>query len=187
MNEILAYVDWVFRALFLLVVLFLMVIFWERKFSLFFGGKSSLRTKADHTLHSCFLTALCTVVFFIIGNILSDHIITLPMEKIALRRLFYFLGMVNLTFFFVSLFLLHAIRQCGFSNIARTVSYLMFIELSLYFIQLVVRGYLDISYSLLNSFVAASFFICNISAFIILISYPTKLFLDKKHFDLGNR
>ncbi|MDK1289712.1 hypothetical protein [Pseudoalteromonas umbrosa] len=103
---------------------------------------------------------------------------SLSMDTISLRRLFYFSILLNLSLFFVSLFLLHEIRQCAFSNITRTVLYLMFIELSLTLAQLIARGYFD--FNALNPFYSLIIVVCNTLALIALVSYPAKLILRKR-------
>ncbi|MCF6441095.1 hypothetical protein L1077_16790 [Pseudoalteromonas luteoviolacea] len=179
MDEFLIALNTAIKILFSLVVLFLVIKFWERRFSLFFGGKDSLKTIQDHELHSCFLTALCIVVFYLTGVTLSGEIRALPMEKIALRRVFYFTGIVNFTAFFLSVYLLHFIRGCNFSSVAKAVLCLMFIEVTIFYIQLVTRGYFEFSgfSSKVYQIVIAT---CNITTLIVLVGFATRHTLHRK-------
>ena len=62
MSEFEIGVDIILKIAQAIIVIFLLVKFSERKFSLLFGGKKYLITIVDHELHSCFISALCVVV-----------------------------------------------------------------------------------------------------------------------------
>ncbi|MCG7552107.1 hypothetical protein [Pseudoalteromonas sp. Of11M-6] len=144
MTDFFVFTGGAIRVLEILIVLYLLFKFKNRKWSLFFGGKSSLKTIQDHELHSCFLSALTVMVFHFISSNLAQHIVTIEgMEKLELRQFFYFSMFTCSMLFAVTLFGLHKIRGCSFSPTARRCLYITFLMTSLQLMQFVSRGMLD--------------------------------------------
>ncbi|KZX00963.1 hypothetical protein JL49_09140 [Pseudoalteromonas luteoviolacea] len=143
MNELLAVINWGIIGLEVFVFAFLIVKFWKLKFHLFFGGRDSLKTINDHELHSCFLTALCVLTFHFIGAGLTEILLSLELEKMKLRQLFYCVQIATFASLAVILYLLHSIRHCTFSRAALNCMYIIVLIMTANLIQLVARGYLD--------------------------------------------
>ncbi|KZN36220.1 hypothetical protein [Pseudoalteromonas luteoviolacea] len=178
MNEFLDLVSWVLRALMLIIVVYILHCFKQYRFSLLFGGSDNLKTRADHELHSCFLTALVTTVFFMLFQQLLDYIETLPIERMALRQIYYFIAACASASIIITLTLLHAVRGCTFSPVARYVCYLQFIAMVLKTVQLIIYGYWNITsfrtgYSL-------SILTITIVQFVLVAKYPFKIFMINK-------
>ncbi|KZN58072.1 hypothetical protein N473_04855 [Pseudoalteromonas luteoviolacea CPMOR-1] len=180
LDEFLVSLDFVFIGFELLVVFFLIAKFWEHKFSLFFGGKNSLKTQEDNELHSCFLTAFCVLIFYFIGARVTEVVLNIPMEKMALRRLFYFSLIVHAALLIISLYLFHKIRDCTFSNCAKQCAGIVIFAATLHFTQFIARGYFDFNdfYIIYTTGVS----LCNLATLVVLVIYPIKLVLNsRKH------
>lgn len=145
MNELLVATGHVIRGLEVVLLVYLVLKFRNRSWSLFFGGKSSLKTLSDHEVHSCFISALCVLVFHFFGSTLAQYIVSLDMEKMELRQFFYFSMFLNSVAFASALYFLHIIRGCTFSPTARRCLYLTFLMMALQSTQFVLRGLLDIN------------------------------------------
>ncbi|MDK2595235.1 hypothetical protein [Pseudoalteromonas obscura] len=172
MNDILGLVDWVIKALEVFIVAFFLVKFRQHKWSLLFGGKRSLRSIEDHELHSCFIAALCVVVFHNIGGVLGGQLLVMEMEKLELRRVYYFIMIMNSFFCAAAIFLFHLIRKCTFSKTAKLCLYLAVVTTSLCFIQLVARGIYD--FDGLSPFYKVAVNVTNIVVLCVVAIYPIK-------------
>ncbi|AOT09853.1 hypothetical protein S4054249_19370 [Pseudoalteromonas luteoviolacea] len=178
--EFLASLGPVFRSFELVIIVFLVTKFWEHRFSLFFGGKNTLKTQDDHELHSCFLTAFCTLIFYFIGARVADAVLNISMDKIELRRLYYFSFIVHGAIFIISLYLFHKIRDCNFSNCAKLCAGMVIFSATFNIIQFIARGYFDFNY--FNTIYSIGIPLCNLATFIILTIYSIKLALNsRKH------
>ncbi|MBQ4812193.1 hypothetical protein A7985_17995 [Pseudoalteromonas luteoviolacea] len=181
MNELLIVMNWGVIGLEVFVFAFLVAKFWTLKFNLFFGGKDSLKTIDDHELHSCFLTALCVLSWHFISAGLTEMLLSLELEKMKLRRLFYCVQIANCAAFAVVLYLLHSIRHCSFS---RTAIYSMYITVTLMtvcLIQMVARGYFD--YNGLQPLYGAIAVVCNLLVLIVVAKYPLSQVVSFKKSD----
>ncbi|MBQ4812191.1 hypothetical protein A7985_17990 [Pseudoalteromonas luteoviolacea] len=178
MSEFLSGLGWLIRFLEVLIICFLVIKFWQHKFSLFFGGKSSLQTIEDHELHSCFLTALCALVFHFIGVEVSKYILSLPLDKMPLRRTFYFSNLLVVAACITTLYVLHSIRECSYSNTAKRIGYLAIVTATLQMTQLIARGYLDYNglYQFYNVFGA----LINVTTLAVIAAYPIKIIKNYK-------
>ncbi|TMO02897.1 hypothetical protein [Pseudoalteromonas sp. S558] len=165
-------IDWTIRTLEVFVVIFLLVTFSKHRQALFFGGKNSLKSINDHTLHSCFIAALTVMVFHFISSNLAQHIITIEMSKLALRQFFYFSMFCCSMAFVITLFFLHAIRGCTFSITARFCLYLALAQALLQMTQFVMRGLFD--NSILSPAYSAGVVLLNIASLIVVSIYPIK-------------
>lgn len=145
MSEFFVATGWIIRAFEVLIVLYLLIKFKNYRWSLFFGGKSDLKTIHDHEIHSCFLAAFTVMVFHFASSTFAQYIITLDMERMALRQFFYF-SMFCFSFAFgLTLFALHLIRGCSFSPTARFCLYVTSLMMLLQLTQFIARGLLDSS------------------------------------------
>lgn len=162
----------------LTIVVYLLYYFKQYRFSLLFGRSGSLKTRADHELHSCFLAALVTLVFYMLFQQLLDYIATLPIEKMALRQIYYFIAACSSASIIITLTLLHAVRGCTFSPVARYCCYFQFIAMVIKTVQLILDGYLDIE--VLRPFYQVSILTLTIMQFILVAKYPFKIFMIHK-------
>ncbi|MEQ3513630.1 hypothetical protein ABMY35_09870 [Pseudoalteromonas sp. BZB3] len=143
MNNFFEATDWLIRGFEVFVVLYLLIKFKDRRWSLFFGGKRDLKTIDDHELHSCFLAAFTVMVFHFASSGFAQYIITMDMERMALRQFFYFSMFCFSIAFGLTLFALHLIRGCSFSPTARFCLYVTFLMMMLQMAQFIIRGMLD--------------------------------------------
>ncbi|MBQ4836809.1 hypothetical protein [Pseudoalteromonas luteoviolacea] len=173
MSEMVLIVDWTTKVLQALVVVFLLVKFKQRKWSLFFGSGSHLKSIEDHELHSCFIAALCTVVFFHVGTVLSSHVLALELDKLELRKVYYFIMSLNSCAYSVAIFSLHRLRGCSYSNAAKRCLYLAVVTVLLCIMQLISRGIFD--YNGLSPFYKVSLMVVNVTTLLVVAAYPIKL------------
>ncbi|MCF2857556.1 hypothetical protein L1286_08750 [Pseudoalteromonas sp. SMS1] len=103
---------------------------------------------------------------------------SLPMEKFALRRVFYFSKLVIMASFMATLYILHSIRGCLFSRVAKSIGYLAMFSVSLHMMQLVARGYFD--FNGLSPLYQFSVMVINIMAFMVIAIYSIKLMIKTK-------
>ncbi|KZN61534.1 hypothetical protein [Pseudoalteromonas luteoviolacea] len=179
MSEALVYIGLMIRVLEVFVVVFLLLQFKKHKWSLFFGGKSSLKTIDDHELHSCFIAALCVVVFHNVGNTLAAQVLASGMEKLELRRIYYFILMLNSFACSIAIYFLHSLRHCSFSKTAKRCLYLAIITASLCFMQLIARGIFD--YNAFSPFYKIALLGCNITTLVVVALHPVKAYKKLKH------
>ncbi|WP_024608344.1 hypothetical protein [Pseudoalteromonas sp. TAB23] len=166
--------DWTIRALEVLIILFLLATLNKYRLALFFGGKSNLKSIADHTMHSCFIAALTVMVFHFVSSSLAQYIITIEMSKLALRQFFYFTMFSCSMAFVVALFFLHTIRSCTFSTTARFCLYFALAQAILQLTQFIMRGLLD--NNLLSPAYSYSVLALNILSLGVVTIYPVKQF-----------
>ncbi|MCF6442325.1 hypothetical protein L1077_23135 [Pseudoalteromonas luteoviolacea] len=173
MGDIVLVVRWATITLQVLVVLFLLIKFKQHKLSLFFGGKNQIQSPKDNELHSCFIAALCTAVFFIIGMVLSNQVLALNLDKLELRRVYYFIMSMNSCAYSVAIYFLHFIRKCTFSSAAKCCLYLSVATVLLCIMQLVARGIFD--YNGLSTLFQVTLLVVNATALFVVALYPLKL------------
>ncbi|MBD1582774.1 hypothetical protein [Pseudoalteromonas sp. S16_S37] len=176
MNDIYFSIGWVIKGLELLVVFYLLYVFSYHRWSLFFGGKNSLKTEKDHELHSCFISAFCVLVFHFVGVELAKQVLLIDTEKLKLRQFFYFTNIASSASFACVLYFLHLIRGCKFSSVAINCLYITLIMMSLQIMQLIARGILD--YDGLSVIYKAGVIMCNVTSLLVVTSYPVKQFMQ---------
>lgn len=172
MNNFFEAADWLIRGFEVLIVIYLVIKFKDRRWSLFFGGKNDLKTTDDHELHSCFLAAFTVMVFHLISSTFAHYIITLDMERMALRQFFYISMFCFSVAFGLTLFALHFIRGCSLSTAARLCLYITVLMMMLQMMQFITRGLLDTS--VLSPFYKQSVVCLNLLTLGIVAKYPVK-------------
>lgn len=173
MNEFQIAMDIVLKVSQAIIVIFLLVKFSEHRLSLLFGGKKSLKTLEDHELHSCFIAAFCVLVFQFISIEMAKHLLASDMEKMQLRRVYYFINIAVATVFAGTLYFLHSLRGCSFSNTAKRCLYLTVISILLFMMQLIARGF--IGYEGLSPFYRVSALIIDSLLLVNVAIYPIKI------------
>lgn len=156
-----------------IIVIFLLVKFNEHRFSLLFGGKKNLTSMDDHELHSCFIAALCVLAFQFISTEMTKHLLALEMEKMQLRKVFYFINIAVATVFAGAIYFLHSLRGCSFSNTAKRCLYLTVASILLFIMQLIARGFLN--YDGLSPFYKVAALAIHALLLINVALYPLKL------------
>lgn len=172
MSEFEIGVDIILKIAQAIIVIFLLVKFSERKFSLLFGGKKNLITIEDHELHSCFISALCVLVFQFISTEMVKHFLVSEMEISLLKKVFYFINIAIATVFACTLFFLHSLRGCSFSNTAKRCLYLTVLAVFLFMMQLIARGFLN--YDGLSPFYSVAAIVIHALLVINVALYPLK-------------
>ena len=175
MNEFFVFTGWVIRAFEVFIVLYLLLKFKDRRWSLFFGGSEDLKTIEDHELHSCFLAALTVMVFHFASSSFSQFVLTIDMERMALRQVFYFSMFSFSIAFAVALFALHLIRNCSFSPTARMCLYITVLMSSLQMAQFISHALNDST--VLNNIYRYGVVLLNIATLTFVSKYPvTRLY-----------
>ncbi|CAM4263600.1 hypothetical protein [Pseudoalteromonas maricaloris] len=178
MSDFFVITGWAIRMFEVLIVLYILFKFKNRRWSLFFGGKSSLKTIQDHELHSCFLSAFTVMVFHFTSSNLAQHIVTIQgMEKFALRQFFYFSMFSCSMAFAAALFFLHKIRGCSFSPTARNCLYITFLMSTLQMLQFVSHGLLDSNR--ITLFYQYGVVVLNISTLAVVANHPIRNMVRK--------
>lgn len=178
MNEFYIVAGWGIRFLELIVVFFVIFSFRKHSFSLFFGGKSSLKTPADHKMHSCFLTALAVLVFHAISGSLATYMLDIEADNQLVIKLYYFVIVCTTAAYAATLYLLHVIRGCQFTRVARYSLYITLFLMLLNAAQLVLRGYLG--NELLYSIYGPATVIANLCEWLIVAKYPFYKFMETR-------
>ncbi|MCF6442530.1 hypothetical protein L1077_24175 [Pseudoalteromonas luteoviolacea] len=179
MNELIGIIDWILTGFGCFIVFSFFYLFKERWVQLVFAGNKSLKSKSDHELHSCFLTTLTTVAIFILFQQLLDFLLDLQIDELVRRQIFYFIAACGSASFIIALTLLHAIRECTFSQDARYACYLSYTAMIIKTFQLVLHGYLDIEWS--APYYMVSILILNTAQCVLVAKYPFNFFMQRKY------
>ncbi|AOT09053.1 hypothetical protein [Pseudoalteromonas luteoviolacea] len=179
MNDFLDIAALFFMGLGCLVVISFLYLFKERWLELVFVRNKNLKNKSDHELHSCFLTALTSIASFILFQHLLDYLYELHMDKMIRRQIYYFIAACGNASFIIALTLLHAIRECTFSSVARYACYMSLAAMMIKTLQLVLHGYLDIS--IFNFYYNISIFCLSSAQTLLVAKYPFNLLMQRKY------
>ncbi|WP_046005635.1 hypothetical protein [Pseudoalteromonas rubra] len=178
MSEFYVVTGWTLRFLQLMVVIYLLYYFKQYRFSLLFGGKSNLKTLADHKLHSCFLTALALLVFQTTSRALATYIMGLDIALQVKIQIYYFALVCCGASYAVALYILHLLRGSMFSQAARYSLYLTFALVILNALQLLLRGFLESN--LLYSLYGPVTVCVNIALWLVVAKYPFYRFMETR-------
>ncbi|BBN83208.1 hypothetical protein PA25_31930 [Pseudoalteromonas sp. A25] len=107
--------------------------------------KSSLKTAQDHQLYSCLVTTFMVAANSLYATPLAYELVALSMDVIDRRQIFYTSLMCSGFLFMLTLYIVHRVRGCHFSLYARIYMYGASVVVVLNYVQLVLRGYLDIN------------------------------------------
>ncbi|MBD1583449.1 hypothetical protein [Pseudoalteromonas sp. S16_S37] len=174
LNELLHHIGWYLKGYeFLIVFWFVVAYFPTCKWSLFTASGKNLNSLHLHEMHSCFITALCILMFHIIGSEL-EAFFTGPFlaqldDKI---RVFYLVVLINQFIFLSAVFCIHRIRYIQFSLVTRFNLYTTLIVMAVMMMQLIARGYFD--YHELKPAYKIVFWSCNIASIIAISIYPIR-------------
>ncbi|NOU51255.1 hypothetical protein HG263_12025 [Pseudoalteromonas sp. JBTF-M23] len=172
MNEVLYGLGWVLKGIEVFVLAFIIFKFYQLRWKLFFGGRKDLPTIQHHELHSCFLSALCVLIFHVVNSEISLYILSIEMNKLEQIKLFYLSKAIVQFSFAATLFFLHLLRGCTFSKTARICMYTTLILMLMQGMQLTARGYFD--YHELKIIYVTVGWICNIIIISAIAAYPLK-------------
>ncbi|KZN44047.1 hypothetical protein [Pseudoalteromonas luteoviolacea] len=155
-----------------IIVIFLLIKFSDHRFSLLFGGKKSLKSLEDHELHSCFISAFCVLVFQFISTEMAKHFLASEMELSLLKKVYYFIHIAVATVFACTLYFLHSLRGCSFSNTAKRCLYLTVVSVLLFMMQLIARGFFN--YDGLSPFYSVAALVIHALLVVNVAIYPVK-------------
>ncbi|TMP30353.1 hypothetical protein CWB99_06315 [Pseudoalteromonas rubra] len=178
MSEFYVVTGWTLRCLQLMVVIYLLYYFKQYRLNLLFGGKASLKTISDHKLHSCFLTALTCLIFNITSGQLASFILALEIDLQIKIQIYYFTLVCCGVSYAVTLYIVHLIRGCLFTQAARYTLYITFLLVLLNALQLVLRGFLESNaiYALYGPITVCA----NIMIWLIVAKYPFYKFMESR-------
>ncbi len=171
-NEFFYYLDFLIKGLEFLALIVILLISYQKISVLLWGGGNNIHTKDDASLHSCFISVLTVAVFHFIGSSLAQYTLSLDLEKMALRQVYYFMMFIIEFIFISSLFVLHKIRNCPFSPAARYCMYFSTILCIVQMIEFISRGVLDSNTFTLSyrTFVV----LINLATLYVVSYYPLK-------------
>ncbi|BBN80638.1 hypothetical protein PA25_06230 [Pseudoalteromonas sp. A25] len=173
LNDFLNHLAWIFKGYEALIVLwFLITQFPKYRWSLFYARHHTLNSLPLHELHSCFMTALCYLLFHLYSSEIDNFIIRQLSTVDGQIKLFYLTAMINQFLFLLTLFSLHRFKGCFFSKTARVNLYTTLALMALLFMQLVARGYFD--YHELGMVYVFGGWACNIISVSALSIYPIR-------------
>ncbi|MCF6437491.1 MULTISPECIES: hypothetical protein [Pseudoalteromonas] len=173
LNELFYRAGWVVKGFeFLAIVWFLVTQFPRHKWSLFFATKRDMVSRELHEMHSCFIIAVCTFMFHVIGSEFGFYFLNLAFDRLPAIRMFYLAMMVNSCAFVIAVLLLHLLRGCAMSWAAHRCVTLTLLMLVVLLIQLTARGYFD--YHKLKPLYATCVWIINLTSLAVIYRYPVQ-------------
>ncbi|OHU93862.1 hypothetical protein BIW53_16565 [Pseudoalteromonas byunsanensis] len=173
LNEFLYRAGWVVKGFeFLTIVWFLVAKFPRHRWSLFFATKRDMVSRELHEMHSCFIVAVCTFVFHVLGSEYGSYIVTLTFGRIPVIRLFYLAMMVHTFTYVMAVLVLHLLRGCAMSIAAHRCLILSLCTVVVLMIQLTARGYFD--YHELKPLYATCIWAINLSCLAAIYKYPVE-------------
>ncbi|CAH9049671.1 hypothetical protein PSECIP111854_00318 [Pseudoalteromonas sp. CIP111854] len=173
LNAFLSHLGWIFKSYETLIVIwFLVTQLPTHKWLLLTALKEDLCTLRLHEMHSCFMTAVCYLLFHLYSGEVDAFIITQLSTIDGQIKLFYLTAMINQFLFLLTLFSLHRLKGCFFSRTARVSIYTTLVFMALLFMQLIARGYFD--YHELKMVYVFGGWACNIIAVAALSIYPIR-------------
>jgi fumarate reductase subunit C len=137
---------WLIKALEVTALIGIILLAYQKVSILFFGGAKNISTESDVILHSCFITALVVAVFHYIGSGVSQYILTLNLDKMEKRQLFYSTMFLMSFIGILAIFTLHKLRQCKFAPAARFTIYLGLGMCIVQMIQFYFRGIAEVDF-----------------------------------------
>jgi len=129
----------------LLSAVFIIIGIKQRGMRIFFNTQYKLSGKDEHDYVSWSYTLLVFALFNYIDTTITASIISLDTDYLLRRKLFYLSKIFFFLLLYLSLYALHAMRSCSFSATTRMAFYLGLLPITLYMIQLISRGYYDVT------------------------------------------
>ncbi|KZN52961.1 hypothetical protein N476_09255 [Pseudoalteromonas luteoviolacea H33] len=117
-------------------------------FSKLYDKSYELNSDFDKRFVSWSLTFIVIAILHFTDMPVNDAILDADMDQTLRRRLFYFLKMCFSFTSIVCIYVFHHLRGCPFSSTARNCIYVIIPTMTINFVELVSRGYLDV-----NSFI----------------------------------
>ncbi|OCQ22148.1 hypothetical protein A7985_10185 [Pseudoalteromonas luteoviolacea] len=145
----------------------------ETGIRVFYHRGYKLKSKRDHDFISWCFTLIVYTLFNYIDTIMTGLIISLDTDYLLRRKLFYLSKIFFFILLYVSLYALHVMRGCSFSMITRSAYCLGLIPITLYLIQLISRGYYDVTLITSENFRFMISLYATICCF-IFVSFPVK-------------
>ncbi|KZN62883.1 hypothetical protein N473_18380 [Pseudoalteromonas luteoviolacea CPMOR-1] len=109
-----------------------------------YDKRFELKTKQEQCFASFWITFFCLFIYILIDEQITNTIIAADLDYLLRRKLFYFFRICGVLMFLVSVYSLHSLRQCAFSPATRIAFYISIPVVSIFFLQLILRGYLEI-------------------------------------------
>ena len=129
-------------------------------------------------MHSCFITAISVAVIHFSTSSLRDLILTLELEKMELRQVFYFF-LFLMEFLFIScVFVLHKIRGCKFSQVARIAILMGLVICANQIIHFYIRGVKGLDFYM--PFYNGQILFANIVTLFVISVYPVSILLRQR-------
>ena len=148
----------------------ILVLFIREIIPLLCNARYKIQGEKDSALYSCFLSALIVAVFHLITSQIRDLTFSFELEKMQLRKLFYFSMLIMECAFIIVLFFVHKVKECQFSLVAHfcfmTSSIMCLIQLT----QLYLRGFLGLE--LFVPYYKLSVVSINLLVLVIISIYP---------------
>lgn len=177
-NEIFASLDYVIIGLQTLALIVFVAFSYQKASQLFLGGKKDINTETDAFMHSCFITAISVAVIHFSTSSLRDLILTLELEKMELRQVFYFFLFLMEFLFITCVFVLHKIRECTFSQVARIAMLMGLVICANQIAQFYIRGVQGLDFYM--PFYKGIILFANIVTLFVISVYPVTILLRQR-------
>lgn len=131
-----------------------------------------IKTEQEQCFVSFWITFFCLFIHILIDEQVSNTIIAADLDYLLRRKIFYFLKLSCTLVFIVSIYAVHLLRRCPYSPATRVVFYISIPVASIFFVQLILRGYLEI-----EALVPLYHWLAIVQCFvlsIVVLSYPVK-------------
>ncbi|WP_152086616.1 hypothetical protein [Pseudoalteromonas sp. A25] len=174
MSQFLYQLEWIIKGYEFALLLWFFVSQWSKySWSLFYVRGKSFKSLEHHEMHSCFMTILCMFVFHVFASEIEQFFVSPLIADLNNKiKVFYISGMIIQFIYLIVIFSYHRARQCLFSRTTRVCMYTTIAVITLQFIQLIARGYVDYHALVMVYFVAV--WICNIVAVSAMSVYPIR-------------
>ncbi|ESP94570.1 hypothetical protein N483_03715 [Pseudoalteromonas luteoviolacea NCIMB 1944] len=158
-------------------VVFIYLIFMLKKKGVrfFYDRNQAVKTDSEKSLISWSITVWTIVMLYMTDGYVNQAILDADMDYLVRRRLFYFTKMCFLTAFMICIYTLHRLRNISFSQSTRVVLYSSTCNITMFFAQFILRGYLenDILLAAYRQVSAIHYIVCCLA----ILYLPLRLFI----------
>lgn len=134
-----------FKILLLFTLLYFLYEVNRNGFARLYDKNHQLKSDFDKQFVSWSITFCVISILHFTDQPVNDAVLDADIDQTVRRRLFYFLKMCFSFISIVCIYALHTLRDCPFSKTARNCIYVIIPTMTISFIELFLRGYLDIN------------------------------------------
>ncbi|WP_152086502.1 hypothetical protein [Pseudoalteromonas sp. A25] len=113
------------------------------RWRLFFAKKGQITSLQEHEIYSGFITSVCFLMVRFTNDLMTPYLLMFDSGMNSRIKVFYLSGIVINTALITMIFVVHELRSCLFSKASRICLYATLLVMSLFFLQLGARGYVN--------------------------------------------